>query len=137
MPLFDQWLNDSRTNEAWEGIVHFKNNEISGGNGRYEGPFQGLLPSGFGVCVYDDGASYSGDWIAGKFDGEGNLKRGYVAVMRLLQFLGSMQCFTQLLTTAVATCACVHRDGSHYNGQWSRGLRHGKGVEVDPNTNER
>ncbi len=60
-------------NDHWEGIVHFVNSDsdISGGKGRYVGPFVGLLPEGHGVCVYVDGSTYEGEWVQGRFHGTG------------------------------------------------------------------
>lgn len=35
-------------------------------NRYYKGQFGGNQPNGFGDCVWEDGASYSGDWESGK-----------------------------------------------------------------------
>ncbi len=73
-----QFRRDQRVNDFWEGIFHFtaSDDEISGGKGRYEGTFRGLLPDGVGTCVYLDGARYSGDWTQGRYNGQGSLLRG-------------------------------------------------------------
>jgi hypothetical protein len=79
VPFAGQFCRDVRMNDSWEGIFHFSHSdtEISGGKGRYEGPFRGLLPDGVGTCVYLDGGRYSGDWTQGRFNGQGHLLRGY------------------------------------------------------------
>jgi hypothetical protein len=158
-----QFHRDQRVNDFWEGIYHFSSSDdaISGGKGRYEGTFRGLLPDGVGTCVYLDGGRYSGDWTQGRYNGQGSLLRGCVGSVwsvcgvwvgevasgcRVGPFVllpdSPLAPHVPAVALPLPSAALMGRpqpcrDGSSYNGAWKMGLRHGFGVDDKPSTNER
>ena len=52
-----------------KGLAHGKGKAI--GADTYEGRFRKGLPNGYGVYKWASGATYKGEWIEGKRDGEG------------------------------------------------------------------
>lgn len=94
------------------------------GRGRYDGPsgccydgdFVMGQPSGKGTYVSPrEMVRYSGDWKDEYFDGEGEL------------VAGSRQ--KESHQQGSSTPSTEEEDKYYYKGQWSRGLRHGSGVE--------
>ncbi len=85
------WFNDERVNDEWEGIKYYnarpaQQPTVLRGEvptfvpsaqrtlrDCYTGRFKGLDRHGHGTCVYADGSSYVGNWVADKYEGTGTL----------------------------------------------------------------
>lgn len=117
---------DDENDFIYEGM--YKNNQRHGdgmlwnpGNGfRYVGAFEADLFHGHGCGTWQDGSKYTGQWIEGQKEGEGEYISGdgltYVGewVGGQRQGIGTQQ----------------YEDGGKYHGLWARGLCSGAGTYV-------
>lgn len=113
----------------YEGM--YKNNQRHGegmlwnpGNGfRYVGAFEADLFNGHGRGTWQDGSTYTGQWLEGQKEGEGEYISGDG-----LKYVGEW-----VRGQRQGTGTQQYEDGGKYHGLWARGLCSGAGTYVFAN----
>jgi len=93
------------------------------GTGTYTGKIKKRVPNGYGTWVGIDGSYYEGEWLQGRWHGEGthNLPDGNIYLGNYHNGLRNGQ---GTMTTA---------DGNKYVGEWQDDKRHGQGTYIFAN----
>ena len=109
---------------------------------RYRGGLSGGMYDGYGVLTYNDSTVYSGQWKKGKRHGYGTVKDSLGRTVTALWHEDSIVNGTVSDSSGTysgelgrGNTACGHgiyrgRDGSYYDGAWSRGMRNGFGCGI-------
>lgn len=112
--------------------------------GHYKGTIKDGLPEGYGTMTYDSGSVYNGNWLKGKWNGEGlyinnsdtifsNWKNGELGdnisyITQTLNYEGST------FDGKISGIGVLQQiDGSYYSGMWYEGQREGVGDMLFPN----
>ncbi|WNJ16506.1 hypothetical protein [Pontibacter sp. G13] len=83
----------------------------------YEGDLMNLLPNGYGVATYDNGATYEGYWTMGKRDSIGKITHANGGSYDGHWNMGVRE----------GQGIAINPDKSKYEGQWRDNLYHGSG----------
>jgi hypothetical protein len=94
---------------------------------KYEGAWKNDLPNGFGTQANPDGTVYTGEWLAGKYNGQGKLTTADGG-----SYTGAWK---DDLPHGIGTL--IRPDGSKFSGEFRNGKAVEEGVLVSPEGKEK
>lgn len=84
---------------------------------KFNGQFSNGSRNGFGITNFTDGRKYEGNWVDGKYDGQGEYTWGNGE-----KYVGKFQCGLRSGKGIV-----IYNKGGRYNGQWKDDKKEGYG----------
>jgi hypothetical protein len=88
----------------------------------YIGDFANNMREGIGTCAYNNGDTYSGEWLADKRHGRGELTLANGSV-----YTGS---FANNVRSGYGVFNGTEEEGWSYTGEWANDQKEGRGVET-------
>ena len=119
---------------AWRrNVPHGEGVLITPGTGQYSGHYEHGVKTGFGKYLWENGTAYFGEWRGGLMEGRGVIYfKGDMKAEALLQASVELTLYDVHLEPIAQNCryntTLPNIKGGKYDGEWRRGLMHGKGT---------